>query len=470
MAVMPREVWLKLAYPSYLVALLLLVAVMLVGSEAGGAKRWLSIGGVTFQPSEFMKIGLIVALARYYQWCGPRMSQPLMLLAPLCLIAAPVGLMVMQPDLGTAVLLVALGIGLMFLAGVNIFYFLGSGALVAATLPYVWSTLHPYQRQRIEVFLNPETDPLGAGYHIAQSKIALGSGGVTGRGFMQGTQSQLDFLPEKRTDFIFTMFAEEWGFVGSVVLIVLFGLLLLMLLVMALRCASPFARLVIAGTSGMIFIYMFINVAMVSGLVPVVGVPLPLVSYGGTSMMTIMISMGLTMCVYVHRGQGYPRRPAWHAVLNAWRRHALQAMLLGARNHHRVGNTLQFRIVTRHANRVQSKQQRACAGFAPEPVGKLAGGGRPARAHAGGFQIKIAQVLGGETHRRAPIGWGDGVAVTGGKEAAQEADRVRDVQGADANCGTVGIIAKESLPGCQLFDFDQDVLDDIRLAGSIRFA
>lgn len=305
MAVIPREVWLTLAYPGYLVALSMLVAVMFFGSEAGGAKRWLTIGGVTFQPSEFMKIGLIAALARYYQWCGPRMSQPLMLIAPLCLIAAPVGLMVLQPDLGTAVLLVGLGIGLMFLAGVNIFYFLGCGAMIAATMPFVWSNLHEYQRKRIEVFLNPEGDPLGAGYHIAQSKIALGSGGVTGRGFMQGTQSQLDFLPEKRTDFIFTMFAEEWGFVGSVVLIALFGLLVFMLLAMALRCASPFARLIIAGTSGMIFIYMFINVAMVSGLVPVVGVPLPLVSYGGTSMMTIMIAMGLSMCVYVHRGQGF---------------------------------------------------------------------------------------------------------------------------------------------------------------------
>ena len=176
--------------------------------------------------------------------------------------------------------------------------------MLAFLLPYVWSSLHAYQRQRIEVFLNPETDPLGAGYHIAQSKIALGSGGMTGRGFMQGTQSQLDFLPEKRTDFIFTMFAEEWGFVGSVVLLFLFAVLVLMLLGMALRCVSPFARLIIAGTSGMIFIYTFINVAMVSGLVPVVGVPLPLVSYGGTSMMTIMVSMGLTMCVYVHRGQG----------------------------------------------------------------------------------------------------------------------------------------------------------------------
>ena len=305
MAVIPREVWLTLAYPGYLVAVLLLAAVMFFGSEAGGARRWLSIGGVTFQPSEFMKVGLIVALARYYQWCGPRMSQPLMVIPPLCLIAAPVGLTLLQPDLGTAVLLVVLGVGLMFLAGVHILYFLGSGLLVGAMLPYVWSSLHDYQRKRVEVFLNPEGDPLGAGYHIAQSKIALGSGGMTGRGFMQGTQSQLNFLPEKRTDFIFTMFAEEWGFVGSTMLLVLFGLLILMLLIMAARCVSPFARLVIAGTSGMIFIYMFINVAMVSGLVPVVGVPLPLVSYGGTSMMTIMLSMGLAMCVYVHRGQGF---------------------------------------------------------------------------------------------------------------------------------------------------------------------
>ena len=174
------------------------------------------------------------------------MSQPLMVIPPLCLIAAPVGLTLLQPDLGTAVLLVVLGVGLMFLAGVHILYFLGSGLLVGAMLPYVWSSLHDYQRKRVEVFLNPEGDPLGAGYHIAQSKIALGSGGMTGRGFMQGTQSQLNFLPEKRTDFIFTMFAEEWGFVGSTVLLVLFGLLILMLLIMAARCVSPFARLVIA--------------------------------------------------------------------------------------------------------------------------------------------------------------------------------------------------------------------------------
>jgi len=306
MAVTPREIWMRLAYPAYLVTLLMLAAVLFVGVEAGGAQRWLSVGGVRFQPSEFMKVALIAALARYYQWCGvQRVSRPVNLIVPLGLIAAPVALVLVQPDLGTAVLLVVLGIGVMFLAGVHILYFLGGGAAVGALMPLVWSSLHDYQRKRIEVFLNPEQDPLGAGYHIAQSKIALGSGGGPGRGFMQGTQSQLNFLPEKRTDFIFTMFAEEWGFVGSVMLIALFGLLVFMLLVMAVRCASPFARLVISGTAVMIFIYMFINVAMVSGLVPVVGVPLPLVSYGGTSMATIMFSMGLSMCVYVHRGQGF---------------------------------------------------------------------------------------------------------------------------------------------------------------------
>jgi rod shape determining protein RodA len=201
-----------------------------------------------------------------------------------------------------------IGFAIMFLAGVHILYFLGGGVSAAVALPYVWSMLHPYQRKRLEVFLNPEADPLGAGYHIAQSKIALGAGGLTGRGFMQGTQSQLDFLPEKRTDFIFTMFAEEWGFVGSVVLISLFALLTVMLLSMASRCTSAFSRLVIAGTAVMIFVYAFINVAMVSGLIPVVGVPLPLVSYGGTSMLTVLMAVGLSMCAYVHRGQAMPRR------------------------------------------------------------------------------------------------------------------------------------------------------------------
>jgi rod shape determining protein RodA len=308
-AVVPRNLWLGLANPAYLGALVLVGAVLFIGTEGGGAKRWLSVGGITFQPSELMKLALVLTLARYYQWLGPeRVSHPLWMIAPILIIAAPVGLTLLQPDLGTAVLLSVIGLAIMFLAGVQILYFLGGGVSAAVALPYVWSMLHPYQRKRLEVFLNPETDPLGAGYHIAQSKIALGAGGLTGRGFMQGTQSQLDFLPEKRTDFIFTMFAEEWGFVGSVVLISLFALLTVMLLSMASRCTSPFSRLVIAGTAVMIFVYAFINVAMVSGLVPVVGVPLPLVSYGGTSMLTVLMAVGLSMCAYVHRGQAMPRR------------------------------------------------------------------------------------------------------------------------------------------------------------------
>jgi rod shape determining protein RodA len=308
-AVVPRNLWLGLANPAYLGALVLVGAVLFIGTEGGGATRWLSVGGITFQPSELMKLALILALARYYQWLGPeRVSHPLWMIAPILIIAAPVGLTLLQPDLGTAVLLSVIGFAIMFLAGVHILYFLGGGVSAAVALPYVWSMLHPYQRKRLEVFLNPEADPLGAGYHIAQSKIALGSGGLTGRGFMQGTQSQLDFLPEKRTDFIFTMFAEEWGFLGSVVLISLFAILTVMLLSMASRCISPFSRLVIAGTAVMIFVYAFINVAMVSGLVPVVGVPLPLVSYGGTSMLTVLMAVGLSMCAYVHRGQAMPRR------------------------------------------------------------------------------------------------------------------------------------------------------------------
>jgi len=279
-----------------------------MGIEAGGAQRWLALAEIRFQPAEFMKITLVLALARYYQGLPTkRISRPEGLIVPLVLIALPVMLTLKQPDLGTAVLFAAIGTGLMFLAGVNIFYFLASGAGAVAALPVIWANLQDYQRRRIEVFLNPDADPLGAGYHITQSKIALGAGGFSGKGYMQGTQSQLDFLPEKHTDFIFTTFGEEWGFAGGMVLLGLFGLLVMMLLLMSLRCASQFARLTIAGSALTIFVYVFINVAMVSGLVPVVGVPLPLVSYGGTSMLTVMFGIGLAMCAYVHRGRGFRR-------------------------------------------------------------------------------------------------------------------------------------------------------------------
>jgi rod shape determining protein RodA len=307
-AVTPRELWVGLAYPSYLVVLVLLILVPFLGTEAGGARRWLETGALRFQPAELMKITLVLALARYYQWLRPEhVSRPLALVPPIVLISIPLALTLQQPDLGTAALFAIVGFGLMFVAGVHLLYFIGAAGGLLALLPIIWVNLHDYQRRRVEVFLDPQADPLGSGYHIAQSKIALGSGGLSGKGFMQGTQSQLDFLPEKHTDFIFTTFAEEWGFIGAVALLFLFSLLVASLFAMALRCASQFARLMIAGAALSIFVYTFVNVAMVSGLVPVVGVPLPLVSYGGTSMLTVMVGIGLAMCAYVHRGRGFRR-------------------------------------------------------------------------------------------------------------------------------------------------------------------
>ena len=294
--------WLKAAYPLYLVALMLLALVMVIGVESGGAKRWLGYGEFTFQPSEMMKIALVLALARYYQWLPPeKVSWPHALLIPLAMIGAPVLLALAQPDLGTAMLFGVVGSGLLFLAGVSWLYYFGGIVGVIVVLPHIWERLHGYQKERVLTFIDPERDPLGSGYHILQSKIAVGSGGLMGKGFMQGTQAQLNFLPEKHTDFIFTMFAEEMGFVGAVSLLALYLLVLLFIAYMALRCRSTFARLVAAGIGLCLFTYVFINVAMVTGLVPVVGVPLPLVSYGGTSMLTMMIGLGFVLNAHVNR-------------------------------------------------------------------------------------------------------------------------------------------------------------------------
>jgi rod shape determining protein RodA len=208
---------------------------------------------------------------------------------------------VLQPDLGTAVLFAAVGVGILFLAGASWIYFVFGISGIMGAIPFIWNSLHDYQKARVMTFIDPDKDPLGAGYHILQSKIALGSGGVTGKGYMRGTQSQLNFLPEKHTDFIFTMFAEEMGFVGSLGLLAVYLLVLLAIIFMALRCRSQFARLVSAGVGITMFVYVFINVAMVMGLVPVVGVPLPLVSYGGTSMITLMFGFGLVLNAHVHR-------------------------------------------------------------------------------------------------------------------------------------------------------------------------
>jgi rod shape determining protein RodA len=224
------------------------------------------------------------------------------------MITLPVVLTLRQPDLGSGLILAAMGLGMMFLAGVSVLYFAAGAAGLWALAPVAWSQLHDYQRRRIEIFLDPDKDPLGAGYHITQSKIALGAGGVTGKGYMLGTQSQLDFLPEKHTDFIFTMFAEEWGVFGAIALLALYAVLLALLVVMVLRARTWFARLIIAGTAVMLFLYVAINVAMVTGLVPVVGVPLPFISYGGTHMATLMACIGLGMSADVHRREALRTR------------------------------------------------------------------------------------------------------------------------------------------------------------------
>jgi rod shape determining protein RodA len=294
--------WLRYAYGIFLVALALLLAVDLIGSGAMGAQRWVNFGYFRVQPSEFMKIAMVLALARYFHRITmENMARPVQLLVPLGIVLVPALLVLKQPDLGTAVMITVVGAAMFYLAGVRIWKFAVVGVASLAAVPIVWRSLHSYQQERILTYLDPERDPLGAGYHILQSKIALGAGGIWGKGFLQGSQSHLNFLPEKQTDFIFTMLAEEFGIVGGLTLILLYGMLLAYGIAMSLRCRNQFGRLVAMGVTTTFFLYIFINVAMVMGLIPVVGVPLPLISYGGTAMMTLMFGFGLLLCVHVHR-------------------------------------------------------------------------------------------------------------------------------------------------------------------------
>jgi len=304
----------RFAYPIYSLALLLLVAVELKGTIGMGAQRWIEINlpGLRFQlqPSEIMKIALVLVLARYFHGLAPEQARKwTSLLLPLILIAMPTALVLRQPDLGTAVMIVAGGVVLMFLAGIAIRWFVGGLIVALGSLPVIWNTLHSYQQERVLTFLEPSRDPLGAGYHITQSKIALGSGGLFGKGFLEGTQSHLNFLPEKQTDFIFTMLAEELGMVGALLLIALYLLIISYGFGVALRSSSQFGRLLSLGVIVTFFLYVFINIAMVTGLIPVVGVPLPLISYGGTAMLTLMVGFGMLASAHVHRDIPIPRRP-----------------------------------------------------------------------------------------------------------------------------------------------------------------
>ncbi|MDE2514705.1 MAG: rod shape-determining protein RodA [Rhodospirillales bacterium] len=297
----------KLAWPFYFLALALLAAVARFGHVGLGAQRWISIGGVLMQPSELMKIALVLALAAWFRRASwERMGNPLFLIPPMLAVLVPVGLILKEPNLGTAVITAAVGGAVFFAAGVRWWKF----ALVLAPVPllatFAFHHLHGYQRARIETFLHPERDPLGAGYNIIQSKIALGSGGMWGEGFLHGSQGKLDFLPEKQTDFIFTLLGEQFGFVGSVVILSLLCLIILGGMAMAIRCRHQFGRLVALGIAVNFSLYVFVNIAMNAGAIPVGGVPLPLVSHGGSAMMTVMLGFGLLMSVHVHRDVEFP--------------------------------------------------------------------------------------------------------------------------------------------------------------------
>jgi rod shape determining protein RodA len=292
----------RLAWPCYFAALGLLVLVLRFGHIGKGAQRWLDLGGLQLQPSELMKIALVLALAAWFHRASwERIGNPLFLAPPIIAVLVPVALIVKEPNLGTAVVTAMLGVAMFFAAGVRWWKF----ALVALPIPFaagaVYSHLHDYQRARIDTFLHPESDPLGAGYNIIQSKIALGSGGMWGKGFLQGTQGHLDFLPEKQTDFIFTTIGEEFGFVGCIAVMALLCLIVLGGMAIALRCRHQFGRLVAFGIATNFFLYAVVNIAMVMGAIPVGGVPLPLVSHGGSAMITAMIGFGLLMSVHVHR-------------------------------------------------------------------------------------------------------------------------------------------------------------------------
>ncbi len=308
-ALIDVRVLFRWAYLAYFGTMGLLIAVELMGTTGMGAQRWIDLRFIQLQPSELMKVVIVLALARYFHGLSrEEIARPFYLLVPILLTLAPAALVLKQPDLGTAAMLLMVGTAVFFCAGVRLWKFAVVGVLGLSAIPIGWQFLHAYQKQRVMTLFNPENDPLGAGYHILQSKIALGSGGLFGRGFLQGSQSHLNFLPEKQTDFVFTMLAEEFGMVGGLVLLGLYAVLMIYGLAIAIRSRNQFGRLLAVGIACNIFLYIFINIAMVMGLIPVVGVPLPLISYGGTAMLTIMAALGLIMSIYIHRDVRIPRR------------------------------------------------------------------------------------------------------------------------------------------------------------------
>jgi rod shape determining protein RodA len=292
------ETWIRYAYPVYGIVLVLLIIVDITGHIGMGAQRWIDLGIIRIQPSEFMKLSVIIALARYYHFL-PRayIEAPRAIWPPLAMIVVPVFFVMVQPDLGTSLMISFGGFVMLFLAGVRLRWFIGGASLVAAMLPVAYGLMHEYQRKRVMIFLDPEADPLGAGYHITQSKIAIGSGGLFGKGFLAGTQSHLEYLPEKHTDFVFATMAEEWGLIGGFFILTCFAAVIAWGISVALTARTVFARMAAMGLTCTIFFYVMINLMMVMGLAPVVGIPLPLFSYGGSAMMTVLITLGILLSI-----------------------------------------------------------------------------------------------------------------------------------------------------------------------------
>ncbi|AIL64728.1 Rod shape-determining protein RodA [Rickettsiales bacterium Ac37b] len=300
-AITDVRLWFKMSYVIYILVLSFLAIIEFSGHTAMGATRWINLGVIKIQPSEIMKISLILALAKYFHNISQLSTNRIIyLIPPIIMIFIPFCLILRQPDLGTALILLALGTLIFFATGVSIRKFIVIIIAALIILPFSWNLLHDYQKKRVLTFLNPESDPLGAGYNIIQSKIAIGSGGIFGKGLLKGTQNQLKFLPEHHTDFIFTTFAEEFGFVGGIIILALYALLIIFGIFTANNIRNHYSRLIAIGITSLFFLHIFINMAMVMGLLPVVGVPLPLLSYGGTIMMTIFIGFGFLFNSYVH--------------------------------------------------------------------------------------------------------------------------------------------------------------------------
>lgn len=305
----PISIWRNISMPTYVISLALLLYVEYFGVSGKGAQRWIDLGFIKLQPSELMKIALVMVIALYYDWLdSDKISKPLWLIPPLLLTALPMALVLKQPDLGTAILLGSGAAVVILLAGVSLWYFLAGVSSIFGLIYFViWSKgtsfqiLKNYQYRRIETFIDPSSDPLGSGYHITQSKIALGSGGFSGRGYMQGTQSRLNFLPEKHTDFIFTTLAEEFGFVGGITLLTLYIMIMLCCYLTAMQNHNKYGALLTLGVAATFFFYFCVNMLMVMGLAPVVGVPLPLVSYGGSAMLVLLGAFGLVQSAHIHR-------------------------------------------------------------------------------------------------------------------------------------------------------------------------